>query len=207
MKIFTLRTSAAILACAFGLVACGGSDEDLVLQIRSISGLTKDMTVRNNGGAAEPIKAGATFFNFPGLIGSDSDFNIEVIDQPLNAKCTVYNGKGKTGTYSPNNIVMECIATPHNVTATVSGLTSNGLVVVNGSMQYTIPANATANATTFEFTRTGADGTKTGQVGDGVAYGFVVLTQPTTPTAQTCVIENGGGIMGNKDVVIAIKCA
>ena len=92
MKIFKLRTSAAILACAFGLVACGGSDEQLILQIRSISGLTKDMTVRNNGGAPQEIKAGATFFNFPGFIGSDSDFNIEIVTEPSNAKCTIFNG-------------------------------------------------------------------------------------------------------------------
>lgn len=202
MKNFKLRTSAAILACAFGLVACGGSDEELILQIRSITGLTKDMTVRNNGGAPVTIVAGSNFFNFPGFIGSDSNFNIEVVSEPSNAKCTVYNGKGKTGAYSPNNIIMECIPTPHNVTANITGLTSSGLVVVNGSTQYTIPAGTRV----FEFTRTAADGTKTGQVGDGVAYGYVVLTQPSTPSAQTCVVANGGGIMGDKDVVITITC-
>lgn len=202
MKNFKLRTSAAILACAFGLVACGGSDQELILQIRSITGLSKDMTVRNNGGTPQKIDAGVSFYNFPGFIGEDADFNIEVVDQPANAKCTIYNGKGKTGAYSPNNIVMECIPTPHNVTANITGLVSGGLVVVNGSTQYAIPANTRV----FEFTSTAADGTKTGQVGDGVAYGYVVLTQPSTPTAQTCAIANGGGIMGSTDVVISITC-
>lgn len=203
MKINKLRTSAAILACAFGLAACGGGDDELILQIRTISGLTKDgLTIRNNGGAPQEIKAGTTYFNFPGMIGSDSDFNIEIVTQPPNATCTVYNGKGKTGAYSPNNIVMECIATPHNVSANVVGLTGAGLVLVNGSKQYAIPANTTR----FEFTTTAADGTKSGQVGDGEAYAFVVLTQPTNP-AQTCVVENGTGVMGSVDVLIAVKCS
>jgi hypothetical protein len=201
MKNLILRSSLA-LACAAGLVACGGGDDELILQIRSINGLTKDgLTVRNNGGTPQAIPAASTYFNFPGLIGSDSDFNIEIVTQPPNATCVVYNGKGKTGSYSPNNIFMECTATPHNVTATVTGLTGTGLVVVNGTRQYPIPANTTS----FSFTTTAADGTKSGQVGDGVAYGFVVLAQPSNP-AQTCVVENGTGVMGNTDVVIAIKC-
>ncbi len=203
MKINKLRTSAAILACAFGLVACGGDDDELILQIRQISGLTKDgLTVKNNGGAAQAVPARSTFFNFPGFIGSDSDFNIEIASQPPNATCTVFNGKGKTGAYSPNNIVMECVATPHNVSANVAGLTGSGLVLVNGSKQYPIAANTTR----FEFTATAADGTKTGQVGDGEAYAFVVLAQPTNP-AQTCVVENGTGVMGSADVLITVKCA
>jgi hypothetical protein len=200
MKNFTLRTSLA-LACAASLVACGGGRDDLILQIRSITGLTKDMTVRNNGGTPLTVAAGSTYFNFPGNIGEDESFNIEVATQPANATCTVYNGKGKTGAYSPNNIIMECIATPHNVTANVVGLTGTGLVVVNGTAQYTIPAGSTS----FNFTTTNADGTKSGQVGDGIAYGFVVLTQPTNP-AQNCIVQNGTGVMGSTDVVITIKC-
>ena len=199
MKNLYLRTSVA-LACAFGLVACGGGSNNLQLGF-AITGLTKDMTISNNGGTPITIPAGSSSYIFPDLIGSDSNFDIKVVTQPPNATCTIYYGTGKTGAYSPTGIVMQCIATPHNVTAAISGLTTSGLVVVNGSMRYTIPANPVNNQ--FSFTLVAADGTKTGQVGDGNAYGFAILTQPT---GQTCTIPNGGGIMANQDVVININC-
>ncbi len=199
MKNLYLRTSLA-LACAFGLAACGGGGGDLLLFISPIYGLTKDgMTIRNNGGTPVPVAAGSATYTFADRIGVDENFNIEIVTQPPNATCTVINGKGKTGSYTPTGIAINCIATPHNVSATVSGLVGTGLEVVNGAQRYPITANGV-----FSFTLTAADGTKTGQVGDGNAYGYVILTQPT---GQSCVVENGGGIMGSTDVTnINIKC-
>ncbi len=200
MKTYYLRTVAA-LACAFGLVACGGGDDDLLLQVR-ISGLTKTgLTLTNNGGEAEAVEAGASFYNFKNRIGSDSNFDIVAKTSPAGTNCEVINGKGKTSSYAPNNIFVVCTPIPHNVTANITGLGANaGLVVVNGAAQYAIPASAT----TFSFTLKDADGKVTGgQVGDGVAYGFSVLTQPAN---QTCTIPDGGGIMGSVDVVININC-
>lgn len=199
MKTYYLRTVAA-LACAFGLVACGGGDDDLLLQVR-ISGLTKTgLTLSNNGGAAEPVEAGATFYNFKNRIGSDANFDI-VATSPAGTNCEVINGKGKTSSYAPTNIFVVCTPTPHNVTAKIVGLGDNaGLVVVNGAAQYAIPAGSEI----FKFTLTDAAGKVTGgQVGDGVAYSYAVLTQPAN---RTCTIPDGGGIMGSVDVVININC-
>lgn len=203
MKNYYLRTSVA-LACAIGLVACGGSDNDLVLRISSITGLTAaGLTVSNNGGTPEAIAPGNSFYDFKNRIGSDSNYDVKVAHDPDNATCTVINGKGKTATWSPNNIILRCIPIPHNVTAKIIGLTptATGLVVVNGNAQYEIPAGTEL----YEFTKYAADGKtpESGQVGDGVAYGFVVLTQPA---GKTCTIPNGGGIMGKTDVVITIDC-
>ena len=199
MKNLYLRTSVA-LACAFGLAACGGGGDDLLLVISPIYGLTRDgLTIRNNGGTPEPIAAGSGVYTMLARVGTDSDYNIEIVTQPPNATCVMINGQGKTASYAPIGIGISCIATPHNVSATVTGLTGTGLEVVNGAMRYPITANGV-----FNFTLTAADGTKTGQVGDGNAYGYVILTQPT---GQSCVVENGGGIMGSTDVTnINIKC-
>ena len=200
MKTNYLRTCAA-LACAFGLVACGGGDDDLVLQIR-ISGLTKPgLTVSNNGGAPETVESGAAFYVFKNRIGSDANFDIKADTSPTGTTCEVINGKGKTSSYAPTNIFVVCTPIPHNVSATITGLGDNaGLVVVNGAAQYAIPAGAT----TFNFTLKDSTGKVTGgQVGDGVAYGFSVLTQPAN---RTCTIPDGGGIMGSTDVVININC-
>ncbi|MES2316413.1 MAG: hypothetical protein V4631_02875 [Pseudomonadota bacterium] len=199
MKNFYLRTSLA-LACAFGLVACGGGNQNLVLYV-ALEGVTETgLTITNNDGAPLPVPPAVSLLNFPDRVSEDTNFNIKIATQPSNAVCTVANGQGKTGAISPNNIKITCIAIPHNVSATVTGLTATGLVVVNGPMQYTIPPGVSS----FNFTLTAADGSKTGQVGDGSAYGFVILTQPT---GQTCSIANGGGIMDNVDITnVAITC-
>jgi hypothetical protein len=202
MKKYYLRTCVA-LACAFGLAACGGDDADLQLRV-SIIGLTKTgLTLKNNGGEPEPVDHLLTVFTFKDWIGTDSNFFIETVGQPSNANCKVENGKGKTSTYAPNNIFVQCTPNPHNVIAKITGLAgaTTNLVVVNGSARHEI-APAT---TSYKFTKYAADGITaiSGQVGDGVAYGFVVLTQPT---GKTCTIPNGGGIMGAADVTIDIIC-
>jgi hypothetical protein len=199
MKKVYLRTMA--LACALGLAGCGGSGADLVLSINPIIGLTKDgMTIRNNGGTPIAIAGGTAFYNFTDRIGTDTAFNIEIVTQPPNAACVVNNGKGTTGAYAPTGISITCIATPHNVSAVVSGLTGTGLVVVNGAMQYKNITNGV-----YSFTVTAADGTKSGQVGDGNTYGFGILTQPS---GQSCVLTNGAGIMGDHDVTnLTITCS
>jgi hypothetical protein len=195
--------SSLALACAFGLAACGGGHNDLVLTINPIYGVTQDgLTVTNNGGTPEVIPKGTTFYSFTNMIGTDTNYNVQIATSPSNATCTVYNGQGKTGAYAPNNISINCVAIPHNVSATVTGLTGQ-LDVVNGSMQYKITPTLLINGV-FSFTLKAADGTLTGQVGDGNAYGFVILNQPA---GQKCDIANGGGVMGANDVTnVAITC-
>lgn len=200
MKKYYLRTVAA-LACAFGLVACGGGNDDLTLQVH-VSGVTKDgLTLSNNGGEPQKVLTPWTSFIFSG-ISSDSDFDIVAKSSPTGTTCEVINGKGKTSSYSPTNIFAVCTPIQRNVTAKIVGLGANaGLVVVNGPIQYTIPAGAES----FDFTLKDSTGKVTGgQVGEGVAYGFAVLTQPVN---KTCTIPNGGGIMGDADVQITINCA
>jgi hypothetical protein len=200
MKTYYLRTVAA-LACAFGLVACGGGNDDLALAVH-VSGVTQNgLTLTNNGGEPEAVLTPWTSYIFKNPVGSDSNFEILVKTSPPGTTCEVINGKGKTSSYAPTNIFVVCSPIPHNVTATITGLGSNaGMVVVNGPVQYTIPADAT----TFNFTLKDSTGKVTGgQVGEGIGYGFAVLTQPAN---KTCTIPNGAGIMGSTDVVININC-
>lgn len=203
--------SSLALACAFGLAACGGGHNDLVLTINPIYGVTKDgLTVKNNGGTPEAVPIGATFYSFNDMVGTDTNYNVEIATSPSNATCTVYNGQGKTGAYAPNNISINCVAIPHNVTATVTGLTGGTLQVVNGVMPvpYQIsPDKLVKDANgndVFHFTQT-VNGVTTGQVGDGNAYGFVIYSQPT---GLKCVITNGSDTMGDHDVTnVTITCA
>jgi hypothetical protein len=75
---------------------------------------------------------------------------------------------------------------------TVSGLTSSGLMLRNGSIAIAVPANAT----TFKFAE---------QVSTGYAYGVTVLTQPTD---ATCTVTNGSGTANNDNITnVQVACA
>ena len=201
MKNLYLRTSVA-LACAFALVACGGEDPSLQLVV-AVQGVNKEgLTIRNNGGTAYAVPANAGGFVFPDLIAPDSDFNIEVVTSPSNAKCgEVLNGKGKSGSFSPQGIRVVCVLNMYNLTGTVTGLTRSGLILNNGAAQVAVDAGATS----FTFTKAGTTTVPvSGQVGDGEPYGVTIFKQPA---GQVCTLARGTGTMGAGDVKdIAVSC-
>jgi hypothetical protein len=205
MKNLYLRSCVA-LACAIGLSGCGGSDDGDILLRVNIVGVNKDgLALTLNGGAELPVVANSIVFDFPNLVGVDYDYEIKIAKVPSNVTCELFNGKGKTATFSPPNIAVVCTPKYYNITGTVSGLVAAGLVVANGNDRIEIPANAT----TFTMTRNGTDGkplagANSGQVGDGYTYSLAVLTQPAT---GTCSIANPVGRMGPADVTnVAITC-
>jgi hypothetical protein len=202
MKSLTLRSCLA-LACALGLAGCGGGSGTLQLG-GTVQGLNKDgLILSNNGGTGLTVTnpSGVNVnFAFPDLIGVDTAFDVEVAHQPDGAFCTPFYNKGKTGAYSVVSIVISCATYRHNLTGTVSGLASDGLIVVNGADSMAISAGATS----FSMTKGAPPAVVTGTVADGDKYGLTVLHQPAT---GTCQILNGVGQMGANDVTnIQIIC-
>lgn len=191
MKSLYLR-SGLVLACAMGLAACGGSDDNVQLG-GTVSGLTKDgLVIQNNGGAPLAIKANDRGFVFPELIGSDSDFNITIQTQPASSQCEVINGKGKAGAFGVFAVEIRCLTFSFDLGGKITGLDSDGLVLINGKDRKAIPAGATAF--TMSTTTLKPDGRNyEGQVPDGQPYGIAVFQQPA---GRTCTVENGTGIMG-----------
>ena len=194
MKSSILRAGVA-LACALGLAACGGGDGDLLLQGTIYSGVTKDgLILTNNGGDDLAVPAGASSFQFSRAVSTDDEFNIEVKQKPSNVKeCTIANGKARANYYTIAQISITCEIKTHPFVIKIAGLTSNGLVVVNGTDRREVPANAT----TLEMSPVYEDG----------AYGVTVLTQPT---GQTCTVQNGTATMGTTDTNnnnVVVNCA
>lgn len=75
---------------------------------------------------------------------------------------------------------------------TVSGLTSDGLVLVNGFGTLSVAANAT----TFTFP---------GRLNIGVSYAISIQAQPT---GLTCSVANGSGVASGGDITnVQITCA
>lgn len=201
MKSLTLRSSVA-LACALTLAGCGGSSGNLQVSGR-IYGLIRDgLVLQMNGGPALTIPANSTGYAFPELLGNDQDFVVTIQSMPASAKCTVFNGKGRTGAFNITNVDVNCITNTYNLGGRITGLgNATGLVLVNGADRQAI----SAGATTFTMTVTSADGTfSTGKVGDGFPYGVTVLTQPA---GRTCTVVNGVGTMGAADVdTVQVNC-
>lgn len=201
MKSLYLRSGLA-LACALGLTACGGGDDNIQLG-GVVTGLTKNgLEIQNNGGPPLAIPAFASTFAFPALIGSDSDFNITIKTQPASSTCEVINGNGKSGAFGVFSVEIRCVTFSFDLGGSISGLDSAGLVLINGRDRQSIPAGATS----FTMTKFQADGKtyESGRVPDGQPYGITVLQQPA---GRICSVANGTGTMGGSAITnVAVTC-
>lgn len=178
MKSLILRSSVA-LTCALSVAACGGGGGSLLLG-GTILGLTKPgLVLQNKSGTPLEISAGQTTFAFPDLLGNDEDFDVEIKTQPTAAVCTPTFNKGRTGAYNVTSVVISCVTNSYPLTANVSGLDVDGLVLINGSDRLPVPANTTS----LPFTN---------KVFDGSPYGVTILNQPT---GRTCSVAAGNGTM------------
>ncbi|MEX0144894.1 hypothetical protein D3C87_552410 [compost metagenome] len=190
MKLSCLRPLAALLL-TLGLAACGGKASYDVSG--TISNLNTDGLILVNGGEPLAIKAGETSFTFKKRIDYGTDYNITVQTQPAHMTCTVSGGTGSAGHYVSIQASVSCSQNRYTVGGTVSGLTADGLVLINGNAQTTVAKGST----TF---------TLAAPVADGDKYGISVFTQPTG--LKCSVAPNTGvGVMGEANVTtVQIAC-
>lgn len=198
MKSSILRAGVA-LACALGLAACGSGDGDLYLTGTIVSGVTKDgLVLQNNGGDDLAVAANSTSFQFGNRVSTDDQFNITVKEKPSNVSdCYISNGSARANYYTIAQISMYCVIKTHKLSVKISGLTTDGLVIVNGTDREAVAANTTSQAMADVYE-------------DG-PYGVTILTQPT---GQTCTVSggssgNGSGTMGSTDLIdnVVVTCA
>jgi hypothetical protein len=185
MKNLYLRSCMALL-CAASLAACGGSGN---LQLGgTVTGLTKTgLALTNNNGAPFAIapRTGISAFSFafPDLVGTDSNYNVEISAQPSGAVCTISNGKGRA-TGNVSSVRVACVTNAYTLSGTVTGL-EPGSGLVNGNDSTTVQDDLS-----FVFPT---------KVADGATYGIV---------AQGCTVTGGVGTMGTEDVEanISVTC-
>jgi len=181
MKNLYLRSMLAA-ACAVTLAACGGGGGNLYLT-GTVTGLAKDGLILQNGSESLPITSGSTTFTFTTLLNTDDSYNITIKQQPTGAVCTVIDGSGKASAYSVGLASISCLTNQYTLGGSITGLTTDGLVLVNGSGK----SSPLAGSTTFVFGST---------VGDGSPYNVNVLTNPP---GLTCTISNPVGTMGSSN--------
>ena len=190
MKLSCLRPLAALLL-TLGLAACGGKASYDVSG--TVSNLNNNGLILASGGEELPIAAGQTSFSFKKRIDYGSDYNITVKQQPAHMTCGISNGSGSAGHYVNISAAVSCSQNTYSVSGTISGLTVDGLVLINGNVTTTVAKDAKT------FTMVGA-------VADGTTYGVGVSTQPK---GLLCVVQpgTGAGTMGSANVTtVQIAC-
>ncbi len=183
------RIGAALLAAT--LAACGGKASFVVGG--QISGLSNQgLVLQLDGGSDLAVAAGATTFSFPNTISYGTEYHVTIKTQPDHMTCSVANPTGSAGHTTSINVVISCAQNAYTLGGTISNLTGDGLVLVNGSNG---SLTVVKGATSF---------TMGGTIPVGTAYGLSVYTQPAN---QTCSIANGSGVMGDANRTnVVVSC-
>ena len=187
MKLSFLRPT-LLLALAVGLTACGGKatfDVQGTITDLKYAGMVLSNT---NNGDTLTVPAGATTFKMPSSIEYGSEYTVTVKTQPAHQSCAPINGSDTAGRMAAINIVISCSVNKNNVGGVVSGLTADGLVLINGSGDQVTLAK---DAVVYAFP---------GAVAYGSTYSVNVLTQPA---GLTCTVANAVGEMGDAAVTNA----
>jgi hypothetical protein len=116
-----------------------------------------------------------------------------VKSNPQHQDCIVYNGADTAGRMAAINIGVVCTTNAFALGGKVSGLTAEGLVLVNGSDD---KFAVTKDVTTWAFTL---------PVQYAKSYGVTILTQPP---GLNCTVSNPIGTMGDANVTnVDIACS
>jgi hypothetical protein len=191
----------AVLGATLGLTACGGSGSSSGGQNNpppasytiggTISGLTVDGLVLANNGATLTVNSGASTFSFGTPLASGTAYAVTAQTTPSGLTCSVASGTGTVGTANVSNIVVTCSDKAYALGGTISGLTTNGLVLSNGTDQLPVLSGATSF-------------TMPNQVAFSSSYDVKVATQPQ---GLSCSVQNGTATMGAAAVTnIAVTC-
>ena len=193
MKSSFLRPAVA-LALAAGLAACGGTATYAVKG--TVNGLMHPGLVLTNNGVDLPIAVGTTTFSFPGSLEYGETYKVLVKTNPAHQTCVANENfnADTAGRMAAINVPVVCAVNAFTVGGKITGLTTEGLVLTNGTTGGTI--TVVKNATVFVFTN---------NVAYDQSYGITILKQPS---GQTCTVTNGVGVMGDAKVEnIEVTCS
>lgn len=130
------------IALALALAGCGGKASFPING--TIIGLSNSGLVLTTNGMDLPVAATATTFVFPNSLSYGDVYNVTAKTQPQHQTCSIgaftdsaghiYTGATDTaGRISAINIGVTCTLNTAALGGTISGLTSDGLVLTNGS--------------------------------------------------------------------------
>jgi hypothetical protein len=180
--ISTANVSNVVVTCSDQAYTIGGT----------ISGLNGSGLVLANGSDHLTVSSGATTFTMAGSVAFTSSYQVTVATQPSGLSCSVQNGSGTMGAANVTNIAVTCSDQPYTLGGSISGLTSSGLVLANGTDHLTVSSGVTR----FSMPT---------QVAFSSSYSVTVATQPT---GLTCSVSSGTGTMPANNVTnVAVVCS
>src|ERR1700691_2152102 len=111
----------------------------------TISGLgAKTGLVLKNGADSRSVPANATSFVMPTPVSFDSSYSVTVESAPSGLTCTVSRGTGTMPASNVSNVLVTCADQAYTVGGSVTGLTTSGLVLANGTDTVTVAQNASS---------------------------------------------------------------
>ncbi|HEU4376426.1 MAG TPA: hypothetical protein VFS02_23230 [Telluria sp.] len=188
----TFIRPAIALALALALAGCGGGKASFTIN-GTVSGLAYPGLVLNTNGMDLAVSPNLTTFSFPNSLSYGDGFAVTVKAEPAHQTCVIVNGgNDSAGHTAAINVVVQCTMNTVALTGTISGLTSDGLVLANGSTGGSVAP--LTGATTFTLPGVAFD----------VPYGVTIVTQPT---GNTCSLgSNASGVMTDTAVEVAVTC-
>jgi N-acetylneuraminic acid mutarotase len=143
----------------------------------SINGLTSAGLVLTNGTNTLQVPSTATTFQFVTSVAYTSSYNVVVTTQPTGQTCTVSSGNSTMPAANVTSVVVTCSNTTYTLGGSITGLTSSGLVLTDGTDHVPVAPNAI----TFSMPTALAYNSP---------YTVSVLTQPV---GQLCAVTDGTG--------------
>ncbi len=157
----------------------------------TVSGLTGELTLQNNGGDDLAINADGDF-TFATPIDDGSTYSVTVASQPAGQECTVTNGSGELAGADVTDVSVECVDLSFSVGGQLNGLTDGNSITLqnNGGDDLELTADGT-----FTFVT---------EVDNGADYDVTISTQPAD---QECTVSNGGGTVDGANVTnVIVDC-
>ena len=180
----------AIVLIAVSACGGGGHGPSSFTIGGTITGLTGNGLVLNDGTSAGSPTANATSFTFPAQQPSGTSYSVTIGKQPAGQQCSVSNGSGMISSANITNVQVTCTSL-YSVGGTINGLTSPSLVLANG----TETVSPAANSTSFSLPT---------PLATGKTYDVTIKTQPT---GQTCQVSNGSGSVGTAAIsTVKVSC-
>jgi RNase P/RNase MRP subunit p29 len=178
----TANVANVVVACSEQAYSLGGT----------VSGLISSGLVLATGSDTVSVAPSATTFTFATPVANGSGYSVTVKAQPTGLGCAVTKGTGTMSAGNVNSVLISCTDQPFSLGGSISGLTTSGLVLANGSDTLDVTANAT------NFTMPTA-------VSFGSAY---AVTVHTPPTGLSCTVTHGSSTMPAAAVTnVAVACA
>jgi hypothetical protein len=158
----------------------------------SITGLSTAGLVLTNGTDTLHVPPNATSFTFVTPVAYTSSYAVMVNTQPTGLTCTVSAGTSTMPAAAVTTVAVTCSANAYTLGGSITGLTSSGVVLTDGTDQVPVAPNAV----TFSMPTALAYNS---------AYTVSVLTQPA---GQLCTVTDGTGTMpAGSELGVQVTCS